>query len=126
MNHKVFFLLNNKEYIWDVEKNPIFTVTELDDFKICISSNLGQNIEFFLEDYRVELTKDSFYFSSNELKIFREAFGTSIGRLFIDGKIFEVCFEVLAKKLTVEKIEKMLSFLYKNNQEILNICFRFV
>ena len=23
----------------------------------------------------------------------------------------------------IEKIEKMLSFLYKNNQEILNICF---
>lgn len=123
MNHQVFFLLNNREYIWDLEKNPIFTVTELDDFKIYISSTLGQNVEFFLEDYQLNLTKDIHYFTSNELKIFREAFGTSIGRLFVDGKIFEVCFEVLAKKITVEKIEKMLSFLYKHNQEILNICF---
>ncbi len=123
MNHQVFLLINNREYIWDLEKNPIFTVTELDDFEISISSNLGHNIEFLLEDYQINLTGGTDYFTSNKLKIFREAFGTSIGRLFIDGKVFEVCFEVLAKKLTVEKIEKMLSFLYKNNQEILNICF---
>jgi hypothetical protein len=123
MSHQVFFLLNDREYIWDLEKNPIFTVTELDDFEIFISSNLGHNIEFLLEDYKISLTEGAGYFTSNKLKIFREAFGTSIGRLFIDGKVFEVCFEVLAKKLTVEKIEKMLSFLYKNNQEILNICF---
>ena len=34
MSHQVFFLLNDREYIWDLEKNPIFTVTELDDFEI--------------------------------------------------------------------------------------------
>ena len=98
MSHQVFFLLNDREYIWDLEKNPIFTVTELDDFEIFISSNLGHNIEFLLEDYKISLTEGADYFTSNKLKIFREAFGTSIGRLFIDGKVFEVCFEVFEVK----------------------------
>ncbi|MEB6624897.1 hypothetical protein MXM84_10350 [Acinetobacter pittii] len=123
MKNQLFLFLNDKKVVWDFEKSPILTVTESDLFQIFIPLNFAQEIEFFIEDYEIVLSQDTEYFYCEKIKIFAESFGISVGRLCLDGKIFEIGFDVLAKKITAQKIESMLGFLYKNNKEILNICF---
>lgn len=123
MNDQLFLILNEKKLLWDLEKSPTYTVTESDQLQIYIPFVLGEDVRFYIEDYEVTLNHDVDYFFSENIKVFSESFGTSIGRLFLNDKIFEIKFEVLAKKITSQKIENMLSFLYRNNKEILNICF---
>lgn len=123
MKNQLFLILNDKKIIWDQDKSPILKVTESDQFQIFIPRYLSEDIKFYIEDYEINLVCNDEYFFCQKINIFAESFGTSIGRLVIEDKIIEIGFEVLARKLTSNKIENMLSFLYRNNKEILNICF---
>lgn len=123
MKNQLFLILNDKKIIWDREQSPILNVTETDQLQIFIPRYFWEEVKFYVEDYEITLLCDEEYYFCEKISIFTESFGTSIGRLFLDDKIFEIGFEVLARKLTSTKIEGMLSFLYKNNKEILNICF---
>lgn len=123
MQNQLFLILNDKKIIWDQDKSPILNVTETDQFQIFIPRYLGEEIKFYIEDYELNLLYSEEYFFCERVNIFAESFGTSIGRLVVNDKIIEIGFEVLARKLTSNKIENMLNFLYRNNKEILNICF---
>ena len=122
MKNQLFLILNDKKVIWDQDKSPILKVTESDQFQIFIPRYLSDDIKFYIEDYEITLVCNDEYFFCEKINIFAESFGTSIGRLVIEDKIIEIGFEVLARKLTSKKIENMLSFLYRNNKEILNRC----
>lgn len=123
MKNQLFFILNGKKILWDQDKNPILEVTETDQFQIFIPRCFDEEIKFFIEDYEITLLSNEEYFFCEKISIFSESFGTSVGRLVISNKIIEIVFDVLARKLTTSKIENMLNFLYRNNKEILNICF---
>ncbi len=123
MKNQLFLILNEKKIVWDREKSPVLTVTETDQLQIFIPRYLGEEIKFFIEDYEISLSYNDEYYFCEKINVFVECFGTSVGRLILDDKIIEIGFEVLARKLTSSKIENMLSFLYENNKEILNICF---
>lgn len=123
MKNQLFLILNDKKVIWDQDKSPILKVTESDQFQIFIPRYLGEEIKFYIEDYEISLLCSDEHFFCEKISIFAESFGTSIGRLVVNDKIIEIGFDVLARKLTSNKIENMLNFLYINNKEILNICF---
>lgn len=123
MKNQLFLILSDKRIIWDLDKSHILRVNETDQFQIFIPRYLGDDVKFFIEDYEINLLNNDEYYFCEMVYVFSESFGTSIGRLIINDKINEICFEVLARKITSSKIENMLGFLYKNNKEILNICF---
>lgn len=123
MKNQLFLILNDKKIIWDQDKNPILTVNEIDQLQIFIPRYLGEEVKFYIEDYEISLIECDEYFFCEKISIFVESFGISIGRLIVNDKIIEIGFDVLARKLTANKIENMLNFLYVNNKEILNICF---
>lgn len=123
MKNQLFLILNDRKIMWDQDKSPILKVTETDSFQIFIPRYIGEEVKFYLEDYEISLLCDEDYFFCEKVNIFAESFGTSIGRLIINDKIIEIGFDILARKLTSNKIENMLTFLYRNNKEILNICF---
>jgi hypothetical protein len=119
----IVFNIAGKDYTWGLDTSPSYIVKELDLFSIRIPIDIGENISFYVEDYQISLiARDEFYISE-QVSIFRESFGVSAGRLVVDTEIFEVFFDVLALKVTAQKIEKMLSFLHENNKKILSIVF---
>lgn len=119
----IVFNIAGKDYTWGLDTSPNYIVKELDLFSIKIPMDIGDNISFYVEDYQISLiVRDGFYISE-QASIFRESFGISVGRLVVDDEIFEVFFDVLALKVTAQKIEKMLSFLHENNKKILSIVF---
>lgn len=119
----IAFNIAGKDHSWGLDTSPNYTVKELDFFSIKIPMDIGDNISFYVEDYQISLiVRDGFYVSE-PASIFRESFGISVGRLVVESEIFEVFFDVLALKVTAQKIEKMLSFLHENNRKILSIVF---
>lgn len=83
------------------------------------------NIELFLEDYKIPYVErdDGLSLRSKSNNLFRESFGYSTVRFFVEDESFtEITFNVSTDREKFEEIKGMMSFLLKNNERILDIC----
>lgn len=126
-------MLDIKIYINNVLFSPlsILNVSDRDSivFEVCMRDSdyiVPVNIELFLEDYEIPLSAsgDGITFKSQSNNLFRESFGYSNIRLFIDHELFsEIVFNVSTNEKKFNSIKAMMSYLLENNERVLDICF---
>lgn len=136
MQCQIILSLNEVDYQFNVtDSSPslerkIYNVKEYDNVSIKII--YSKNIEFepivYLEDYQISFSKiDQKNFIANKAFIFRESFGYSDLRFYLeeDGTIVEpfiLRFNVAVKKINALNIEKMLNYLCQHSENIINLC----
>lgn len=84
------------------------------------------NIELYLEDYKIplSLSENNLVYRSYATNLFRESFGYSNVRLFIEDELFsEYVFNVSTNEDKFNNIKDMMLYLLKNNNRILDVCF---
>ena len=84
-----------------------------------------KNVDILLEDYKVPYTRseDGMSVKSLENNLFRESFGYSNLRLFIDDEpINELIFKVSTNEEKYRNIRDMMKYLLNNNKRILDLC----
>ena len=110
---------------------PVINVSDMDtvDFEI-IGPNSeyfsSKKVKIFLEDYEVPCIslKNGLVFKSETNHLFRESFGYSNVRIFIDDEILsELLFNVSTDERKFKNIKSMMSYLLENNERILDLCF---
>lgn len=136
MQCQIILFLNEVEYKFSItDSSPslekkIYHVKEYDNVSIKII--YSKNIEFepiiYLEDYQIALSKiDEKNFFSNKTLMFRESFGYSDLRFYLEGdgaivEPFTLKFNVAVKKINALNIEKMLNYLCQHSENIINVC----
>lgn len=126
-------MLDIKVYINNeaVSVTPIIDVSDRDSIQFELSSlntdyfNI-RNVELFLEDYKIPLTlvESKLSLKSQYNNLFRESFGYSNIRVFVDDELFyEIAFNVSTNQEKFENIKGMMSYLLANNERILDVCF---
>lgn len=126
-------MLDIKVYINNeaVSVAPIIEVSDRDSIQFELSSlntdyfNI-RNVELFLEDYKIPLTlvESKLSLKSQYNNLFRESFGYSNVRAFVDDELFyEIAFNVSTNQEKFENIKGMMSYLLANNERILDVCF---
>lgn len=83
-------------------------------------------VKIFLEDYEIPCLsmKDGLTLKSEINHLFRESFGYSNVRIFIDNEIFsELLFNVSTDENKFNNIKSMMTYLLQNNERILDLCF---
>lgn len=126
-------MLDIKIYVNDilVSISSIINVHDRDMIKFEISKEdtdylSATNIELFLEDYEIPflVSEDGLTFKSQVNNLFRESFGYSNVRLFVDHELLsEIVFNVSTNKEKFNNIKGMMTYLLENNERILDICF---
>lgn len=84
-----------------------------------------KSVDILLEDYKVPYTKSEDGTSVKSLanNLFRESFGYSNLRLFIDDEqINELIFKVSTNEEKYKNIKDMMTYLLNNNKRILDLC----
>lgn len=136
MQYQIILSLNEVEYQFNVTDGSsfldkkVYHVKEYDNVSIKII--YSKSIEFepivYLEDYQIAISKiDEKTFFISKAFIFRESFGYSDLRFYLeeDGAIVEpfiLRFNVAVKKINALNIEKMLNYLCKHSENIINLC----
>lgn len=118
-------LFRNDEEL-DLTVSSSVTVLDSDFIRLSFLKKFDEKVEVYLEDYSLPLifSETENLFSSISDKIFRESFGYSHLRFFLDGDmVFEIIFNVLTYSDKFEQIKLMVSYLLNNNERILDICF---
>lgn len=85
----------------------------------------SRKIELFLEDYEIPYVESENGLSARSQvnNLFRESFGYSSVRVFIDDEPFkELIFNVSTDEEKFENIKDMMSYLLQYNEHILNLC----
>lgn len=126
-------MIDIKVYIQghEVSISSIINVFDMDTVEFEIvgkDSNylLSLPIRIFLEDYEVPCIKveGKPVFKSQINHLFRESFGYSSVRIFIDNEIFsELLFNVSTSENKFENIKGMMEYLLQNNDRVLDLCF---
>lgn len=117
-------LYKNSEEISYVT-GTLIEISDRDFLNLEITCEEDLDIEVYLEDYKLPLiystTKKLFY--TKEDRIFRESFGYSNLRVFINGEIYkDFAFKIKTNMEKFNHITNMVLFLLKNNDRVLDIC----
>lgn len=83
-------------------------------------------VKVFLEDYEIPCVNmgDGLTLKSQINHLFRESFGYSNVRIFIDSEIFsELLFNVSTDESKFDNIKSMMTYLLQNNERVLDLCF---
>jgi len=115
----------------EVLVTPVINVSDMDTVEFEV---IGPNSEYFsskkvkifLEDYEVPCIalENGLIFKSEANHLFRESFGYSNVRIFIDDEILsELLFNVSTDEKKFKNIKSMMSYLLENNERILDLCF---
>ena len=115
----------------EVLVTPVINVSDMDTVEFEV---IGPNSEYFsskkvkifLEDYEVPCIalENGLIFKSETNHLFRESFGYSNVRIFIDNEIFsELLFNVSTSEKKFENIKSMMIYLLQNNERVLDLCF---
>ncbi|MDX2375002.1 hypothetical protein NJD71_12825 [Psychrobacter sp. PP-21] len=115
----------------EVLVTPVINVSDMDtvEFEVIVPNSdylSSKKIKIFLEDYEVPCIslKNGSIFKSETNHLFRESFGYSNVRIFIDDEILsELLFNVSTDEKKFENIKSMMSYLLENNERILDLCF---
>lgn len=126
-------MIDIKVYIGgdEVALSSVINVFDMDtvEFEIigndsdCLSST---EVQIFLEDYEIPSVNigDGLTLKSQINHLFRESFGYSTVRIFIDNEIFsELLFNVSTDEKKFDNIKSMMVYLLQNNERILDLCF---
>ena len=126
-------MINIKIYIRgnEVPLSSVINVFDMDtvEFEIIgYDSNYLSSIEVkvFLEDYEIPCVNmgDGLTLKSQINYLFRESFGYSNVRIFIDNEIFsELLFNVSTNEKKFDNIKSMMTYLLQNNERVLDLCF---
>lgn len=115
----------------EVPLSSVINVSDKDTLEFeLISSDSStfseRKIEVFLEDYLIPYTESGSGLSARSQinHLFRESFGYSNVRVFIDDYIFkELLFNVSTDEEKFNNIKDMMSYLLEYNERVLDICF---
>lgn len=126
-------MLDIKVYINNsvIFNSTIINVSDRDAVEFEISSESAEyltnaSIELYLEDYVIPfvISSDGLTIKTQANHLFRESFGYSNVRLFVDDALFtEIVFNVSTNEERFNSIKGMMSYLLDNNDRILDICF---
>lgn len=115
----------------EISSKSIINVFDIDqaEFEI-ISPNIdylsSRKIELFLEDYEIPcVISDNGLIAKSQINnLFRESFGYSTLRLFIDDEFFiKLIFNISTNEEKFRNIKEMMTYLLRNNERILDLCF---
>ena len=117
-------------YINDEEINNIssssINVMDFHEIQFFLKFEQSEDFEIYVEDYLLPIQNkiDSvFEYSSIKDKIFRESFGYSTVRIYSSNELkYEISFNVFTNNSKFEQIKKMVIYLLKNNNRVLDIC----
>lgn len=126
-------MIDIKVYIKGSEV-PLTTVINVSDMDTVEFEIIGHDsdylssieVQIFLEDYEIPCInmKDGTILKSQINHLFRESFGYSNVRIFIDNEIFsELLFNVSTSEKKFENIKSMMIYLLQNNERVLDLCF---
>lgn len=115
----------------EISLSSIINVSDMDkvQFKIISIDNdylFSKKIELFLEDYEIpyQISEDGTIATTQTNNLFRESFGHSNLRLFVDNDLTtELVFNVSTNEEKYTNIKEMMKFLLENNARILDLCF---
>ena len=114
------------------QKNTIYHINDRDSiqFFIRVENSLPEvhlnKVELLLEDFNINfvLSSDARSLQTYKESFFRESFGLSTLRIFIDNfSVEEIIFNVSTNQEKFNNIKSMMSYLLENNERILDICF---
>lgn len=115
----------------EVQNSSVINVFDMDtvEFEIVgYDSDYFSSVEvqIFLEDYEIPCIsiKNGLALKSQVNHLFRESFGYSNVRIFVDDKLFsELLFNVSTNEKKFENIKSMMTYLLENNERVLDLCF---
>lgn len=125
-------MISLKVYINDMEATiaSVISAHDTDEIKLVVtppeSGFLEDDpIDLFFEDYKIPLHLDAEgCLTTESINLFRESFGYSTIRLFVDNSLHkEHVFNITTSRQKFESIKGMVSYLVKNNSQMLDICF---
>lgn len=119
--------INNKE----IALASVIDIADTDEVQLEIISTkddgfYSTDVDILLEDYKVPYIKsdDNLSIQSHVNNLFRESFGYSNLRFFIDSEpVGELIFNVSTAEYKFKQIKAMMSYLLENNSRILDLCF---
>jgi hypothetical protein len=115
----------------EVQLSSIINIFDMDtvEFEIIGYDNdyfSSIEVKIFLEDYEIPCVNlgDGLTLKSQINHLFRESFGYSNVRIFVDNEIFsELLFNVSTNEKKFENIKSMMTYLLQNNKRVLDLCF---
>lgn len=125
-------MIDLKVYINDAEVAPasVNSVHDADQVALVVTPLedgllSSQDISVYLEDYEIPLIPDGEGRLVTEAgNLFKDSFGHSVIRLFVGDNLSEErVFNITTSREKFESIKGMVSYLVKNNDHILDICF---
>jgi hypothetical protein len=124
---KINFFIGDEQHEWSNDYQ-IYAVKEdqFVDFKLSDLES-GENPLLFIEDYELNLIEsydltDGRIFRSESYRIFRESFGLSTIRIYLDNQCIELHFDVSVKKVNAQQVEEMIRYLTEKHEDIIRIC----
>lgn len=107
------------------------SIADADEVQIELTSTDGNHfyskeIDILLEDYRVPYitSEDGLSVKTLANNLFRESFGYSNLRIFIDDEpVGELVFNVSTNERKFKNIKDMMNYLLENNDRMLDLCF---
>lgn len=126
-------MINIKVFIRgeEVILSSVIKVFDMDTVEFEITGNdrsylSSIEVKIFLEDYEIPCVNmgDGLTLKSQINHLFRESFGYSNVRIFVDNEIFsELLFNVSTDENKFNNIKSMMGYLLQNNERILDLCF---
>lgn len=126
MANYVSLTINGVTFPIGVDSSNYHTIREDDVLSFSISlSERGALPRVFIEDAEVELSSDisQTNFESAGNRFFSECFGQSYVRIYIENDLFQVFFDVRARKASAEQAALMIAYLAEHHESLIRSCF---
>lgn len=126
-------MIDIKVYInkQEVLSSSAINIADRDEAQITLTSTdsdyfHSREVGIFLEDYKIPFTlsDDGLVIKSQANNLFRESFGYSNLRVYIDNELVrDLPFNVSTHEEKFKNIKEMMVYLLENNDRILDLCF---
>lgn len=126
-------MIDIKVYInkQEVLSSSAINIADRDEAQIVLISTdsdyfYSRDVDIFLEDYKIPytLSEDGLVIKSQANNLFRESFGYSNLRVYVDNELIkDLLFNVSTYEEKFKNIKDMMVYLLENNDRILDLCF---
>lgn len=115
----------------EVLSSSAINIADRDEAQIALISTDSdyfhlRDVDIFLEDYKIPytLSEDGLVIKSQANNLFRESFGYSNLRVYVDNELIkDLQFNVSTYEEKFKNIKEMMVYLLENNDRILDLCF---